>query len=437
VSLTITTAPPIEISEVVSEHHPDEMWANLESPVAGDSIPGFWIPITGWALMPSGNPVEICVSDRWEALIRFARRVSRPDIAQAFPGVAGADRAGYSIALNATRLPRAFDLSVSAIAGEDATELAWFRGTRRSFTQVDDLPLSPLAVTTLGRTGSTLLMTLLSQHPAIAAFRPTGYDSRPMAYGLAAATAMAAPSSRMQLLDCGGADDHWWLGRAPISATSLHRLDPAIRDAMLCHPVDELLHSGLRQAAQSALQLARTEGKSRVTFAAEKCGPSYVPRLLSELSDRSREVFLVRDFRDVLASILAFNAKRGYAAFGREDVRSDAEFIARFALDLEMLAASWMERWKRSHLVRYEDLVRRPAAVLEGLFGYLGLETSSAEIGAIIAGADVLLDEVRREHRTTEDSAASTGRWLKDLSPDLREACGAAFDGPLREFGYT
>jgi hypothetical protein len=436
-SLTITTPPPIEISEVVSEHHPDELRANLESPAAGGSVPGFWIPVTGWALMSSGAPVDIRVSDRWAPLMRFGRGVPRPDIAQAFPAVAGADRAGYSTVLNAARLPRAFDLWVSAIVGEEVTQLARIRGTRRSFNQVGDLPLCPLAVTTLGRTGSTLLMTLLGQHPAIAAFRPTGYDSRPLAYGLAAATSMAAPSSRMQLIDSSGSNDDWWLGRAPISATSLMQLDPPIRDAILGDPIDDLLHSGLRQAAGSALALAHAEGKAAVRYAAEKCLPNYVPRLLCELSDSSREVFLVRDFRDVLASILAFNAKRGYAAFGRQNVHSDEEFIARFAGDIEMLAAAWSERRERAHVVRYEELVGRPEVVLEGVFGYLGLETSSAEIEAIIAGADALLDQVRSAHRTTADPAASTGRWLKDLSPEAQEACTAAFDGPLREFGYA
>ena len=45
--------------------------------------------------------------------------------------------------------------------------------------------------------------------------------------------------------------------------------------------------------------------------------PNYLPVLIRELYPRAKEIFLVRDFRDMARSIMAFDAKRGYAGFGR------------------------------------------------------------------------------------------------------------------------
>jgi hypothetical protein len=362
--------------------------------------------------------------------------VARPDIAEAFPDTIGSGQAGFSLAFNATRLPSTFELWLSGADRGERLRFALIRGTRRPFTPVAELPLLPLLVTTLGRTGSTLLMTMLSLHPAVSAFRPTGYDSRPFAYWLTAATGMAAPSSRMALIDSTAPEEDWWLGRRPLAVASLQRLGQPLLDHLVSKPVDSLLTAFLRRAADAASELAFTEGRRAAQYSAEKCFPGYVPRLLRELSPDSREVFLVRDFRDVLASILAFNSKRGFQSFGRQDVRTDEEFVARFAVNVNMLAASWLERRGRSFLVRYEDLVHQPQAVLEDLFAYLEADASSAQIEAIIAGADGLLDRIRGEHSTTDEPAASTGRWVNDLSPEVQQACDKALADPLREFGY-
>ena len=52
-----------------------------------------------------------------------------------------------------------------------------------------------------------------------------------------------------------------------------------------------------------------------------------VPDLLAELYPGAREVILVRDFRDMLCSVIAFNRKRGWDAFGRSEGGDDAEYV--------------------------------------------------------------------------------------------------------------
>jgi hypothetical protein len=434
---TAYDGPAVQISDVSVEETGDLLHGNLERPVDGELVGGFCVPLLGWALAPSGEQVGIQVSHRRHVLRRVARRIGRPDIALAYPDLPGSDRSGFSLALEVLRLPSEFDLRLSGTLGEEAMPLARISGVRRTLEPAHDLALAPLALTTLGRTGSTLLLTLLSLHPSIAAFRPVAYDSRPFAYWLDAAIAMAAPGSRLRLLDSAAEANGWWLGQAPVAVEALARLDEKTSELLLGGAVEEMLQSAVTCAAQFAQSLAQGETHEQVSYSAEKCWPGHVPRLLSELCANGKEIFLVRDFRDVLTSILAFNAKRGYAAFGREHVDSDEQFIERLSVDAEALASSWSERRERSLLVRYEDLVSDLEATLARVFEYLSLESSPASTRSIVDHAQVLLETTRLQHRTTDRVSASSGRWRTDLSPAMQEACTEAFEGPLRQFGYA
>ena len=64
-----------------------------------------------------------------------------------------------------------------------------------------------------------------------------------------------------------------------------------------------------------------------------------------ELYPDARELILVRDPRDMLASILAFNRRRGFDAFGREDVGTDQEYVHRIRGDLVRLRDHWKQNF--------------------------------------------------------------------------------------------
>ncbi|HEX4804559.1 MAG TPA: sulfotransferase [Conexibacter sp.] len=428
--------PAIEIADVEPAPRGDRVHANLERPIAGEPVSGFCVPLVGWAVAPDGTHVDIKIRQGRDVVRRLARRIPRPDIADAYPGLPAADRSGFSLALDAVKLPREFALRVSAMAGEEEVPIADVRGARRALEPIAGVTPAPLTVTTLGRTGSTLMMTLLSLHPAIAAFHPVAHDSRPFAYWLDAAIAMASPGSRMRLIDGGAQGAAWWLGGEPVAVETLHRLDDPTRELLLGARVEQMLHTAVRHASEVACGLAADAEPAALRYAAEKCWPGHVPRLLAELCPQGREIFLVRDFRDVLASMLAFNAKRGYPAFGREHVDTDEQFVQRLAGDVEALAASWRERRDRALLVRYEQLVADPPATLARVLDHLELDATPATVGAIVDRAQELLESTRLQHRTVQQAAASSGRWESDLPPALRDAVTAAFAGPLEELGY-
>jgi hypothetical protein len=133
--------------------------------------------------------------------------------------------------------------------------------------------------------------------------------------------------------------------------------------------------------------------------------------------------------------MFAFNAKRGYAAFGREHVDSDERFVQWQANIAGLLAAGWRERRDGALLVRYEELVADVPAALARILDYLELDAAPSLVGESVDRAQAQLDRI--QHRTTPNASASSGRWQTDLPPALQELANEAFADPLKEFGYS
>jgi hypothetical protein len=180
------------------------------------------------------------------------------------------------------------------------------------------------------------------------------------------------------------------------------------------------------------MQVARSTGKAHPRYFAEKFHADHVPWLAWELYPDAREIVLVRDFRDMVRSILAFNDKRGYHAFGRERANSDDEYVRRMGENVSSFMSSWKLRSDRTFLLRYEDLVRESEPTLRRLLDHLGID---ADAVGVLSRAQDGAGELR-SHRTVEDAVASIGRWRRDLEPALQEACNVAFKDALATFGY-
>ena len=170
-------------------------------------------------------------------------------------------------------------------------------------------------------------------------------------------------------------------------------------------------------------------------YFAEKHLADEIPGILWEIYSNPKEIFLVRDFRDMLCSIRAFNARRGTAGFGRNTAASEEEYIVNLGREAERLMKSWQSRGSRSCLVRYEDLMLEPVKQLFRILKYLGLESSDATIQKMIRQASVDSPELE-QHRTSSEPGKSVGRWLTDLDSSSLQVCEQVFGGMLREFGY-
>jgi len=186
--------------------------------------------------------------------------------------------------------------------------------------------------------------------------------------------------------------------------------------------------SGLYDVMKASVQ------GSRPRYVAEKSGAEFLASVGAELFPNSRILFLVRDLRDVAASVLAFNRKRGHDEFGRERVDGDLDFFDGLRRSANSMFESWCEQADRSLLVRYEDLVRDPVEAMARVYEHLALSTETPSRTAMSALGR--WDEAVIEHATSRGPVESVGRWQREFSEQMKERAEMEL-GPLLEgFGY-
>ena len=235
--------------------------------------------------------------------------------------------------------------------------------------------VQPLVLTSLGRSGSTWLMKMFAAHPEIVTLRRFPYESSPGKYWMHAMKVLSDPANlELSAHPDSFHSDRWWAGSNPYFDASA--IDDPERAAWLGREHVERLARFFQETIEDwYLTVARSQGQEAPRYFAEKhLWPNFLPMLIRELYPGAREVFLVRDFRDVACSALAADARRGYSGFGREPHMSQEEYVRevvhRMATDLHR---SWEARAPGAHLVHYEDMARRPQETLRALLTFLGV----------------------------------------------------------------
>jgi Sulfotransferase family len=411
------TGPLVEITHVVLPSHAPIRYA-IESPTIGTTSQIYGFLLEGWV---AGGATTIQILEPEYGLVcDIPVDVNRTDVAHAFPDVART-RAGFRGLVGILGLPRSFELFVrSAENGRSHQHLATVRGAHE-LLETDFAPtLEPVMVTSLGRSGSTYLMNLLSCHQEIAVeprypfeFNGAQYWMRvlrmlidPQERGLPSVLGALPPIPYYQLNE-GSAQDH------------------AIAAAAMCQ----------RQVEHLYRRVCDHTHKPSARFFAEKQAPGPLQWITWDLYRGAKELFLVRDIRDVACSILAFDQKRGFYGFGRHETETAADYVVRLRNSAASVVRAWRHRRSRAQLVRYEDLVHEPIDTLRDAFKYLGVECGTSFVTDLVRRA-VSRSREWTDHQTSATPASSIGRYSRDLPKDLRATCTEAFGEFLEEFEY-
>lgn len=161
-----------------------------------------------------------------------------------------------------------------------------------------------------------------------------------------------------------------------------------------------------RRCAEVYAAHAAACGKAEGSLLGDK-NPTYALFVneLMELFPNAKFVHLVRDYRDNVLS--------------HRHVPFDLKFISALAYRWkhynEAILAAAARAPKRFHLARYEDLLRSPAAVIEGICSFLGVQTETA-ILQMRKPEDSNAPEWHR-HRSRPADPALSGRWQQSFSP--------------------
>ena len=421
----------IEISEIEPRVSPELLGAELNLPAAGDRLETYAIDLRGWAIGREAEITAVELIAEGSAVRSAPLDVDRPQTAARF-GVTG--QIGFRTLVNALELPLEFELEVAARGGDTGRlPIAMVRGRRAPLPAAEADGPRPLLVTTLGRTGSMLLMRLLEAHPDVFVIRPHRYEQRVAGYWIEVLLALTDPAGYMRQLAPAGSLDRpfWWLGtEGPAPG-----LDPGdgIQRWLGSEAVESIAKICRERIDALYANAARLEGERPRYFAEKHTLRSAA--LTAELYPGAREVFLVRDFRDMVASILAFNRKRGVHGFGEGAAKGEVDYVDRLGEWAEGLVRSFARRRATAHVLRYEDLVREPQATLSALLEYLEVDAGDPIVARMLAAMRSEMPELA-EHRTSSDANASIGRWRTALDDELQQACARAFGVALETFGY-
>lgn len=396
--------------------------------------------LRGWVIGREVPVAALEVMYEGELWRRLAVDKYRSDLRIAYPQASRAEWSGFADGVTVLGMAPEFELLIRArLQDDEVLPLATIRGRREALRSPFEPALNPLMVTSLGRTGTTWLNCLLSEHPRIVAYRRYPYETFVGSYWMQALIVLSAPADHLDSSHPG----HFVLNRSLIGHNPYYMEVLSPETAVEERPLSRWLGEGFvdqlapfcQQNIDSYYSLvALKQQQPQARYFVEKYQPWFIPRIVWDLYPGAREIFLVRDFRDMVCSVLKFNAKRGYAAFGREKFESDEEYIRQLRIGLVRFLASWEERKHRCLLLRYEDLVLDAMGSLRAVLEYMGLDASDSVIRGMIERASA--NRALAEHRTSVDARASVERWREDLEPSLRAVCEETFGDVLEAFGY-
>ncbi len=259
----------VEVTRVSQTPSSGELSFYLDSPLPGAAADRTTIEISGWVFVRSGRVTDVEIVSGHDLIRVIPVTVPRPDVRAAHPDAPEAS--GFWSLCSTLGLDREFTLTVRAVTTEGTRfELGSIAGRRRPVTTSFEPRFQPLLVTSLGRTGTTLLMSLLTAHPAIVAHRTYPYEIYPARYWLHLLRVLAKPADHARSSHPSTfADDIWQVGYNPFHTAPVTH-DEALADllggsyverlARFCQEsIDELLRDRGEAAGAAAGRPVRRE----------------------------------------------------------------------------------------------------------------------------------------------------------------------------------
>jgi hypothetical protein len=409
---------------------------HLASPAEGAQLNSTTLTVDGWVLGKDRAVSEIQVSHNLRRLCSTPPSIERKDVAAIYQSLPWGSTCGFAIPVSVVGLPSPFELLVSAdIDAGRPIELAWIRGRHTLQLPENQSHINPVFLTNCGRSGTTWLVHLLRTHPDIIVHGSYPYESRVAAYWLHMLFVLSRPATRLATEGdfSNDLDRVWQYAEFGYSDSELADEWQQFARGI----VDPLAQFGLERISQFYEEQARRQSAPDASYFVEKTPPTHISRVAQAVYPRGKELFIVRDFRDVLCSALAFDQQRGYAYFANANGSSAAEYVDLLGQGARALASAWRERKGHAHLLRYEDLMSSPDKSLSEVLGYLGLPNQASVVAEMRSQASRrAAGAAMRSHVTSGTPARSVGRWKRDLPPSLVEHCRASLTSPLTEFGY-
>ena len=317
---------------------------------------------------------------------------------------------------------------------ENCTHLGDIRG-QKSFVDPAEADYQALRLTCFGRSGSSVMMRYLSKHPQIAVAGRHPYEftvanhyfhrcrlnstnrqdffrdgARPQEPG------KQNPWYEYERVHWMGGDTERFFGREQV-----------VREIDHCRRSVDAFYRGVKPGSDDAdMYFCEKDGSGLAGF-----------DQFREIWPSARRIFLVRDFRDNCASILAYCRRKGSREFGLQYFAEEEDWVRMLAQKARAQLERYRNRGEESAFLFYEDLIRDEVAALGNLFEALQLDAGDSLVEDIVDRAsNPEADETAGQHATSESAALSVGRWRRDLPAHLRALVEEEFSETMAAFGY-
>lgn len=390
--------------------------------------------ISGWAAdaRRPNAPVELLIFINGQLGGRIIADEPREDIKQL--RTYGEGRHGFHFFFDAPlSLLRHHELLVSfaatrtnldggriALAKQGLAEIGGHRPDDGTAAAQDEL--SPVMVTSTGRSGTTLLMRRLGNVPGVAIGEQFPFEVKLVTYYAKAFEILTSPGNREKSVSPELIfDDIYHVGSNPYYHYFFQEVFPrrGMLNEYFSEHVPPIVGAAFKQIISGFYRrLAETHQKQNVRYFAEKCDVFNTARDFARaLYPGMREIILLRDPRDVYCSQRAFWSAEPAQAF--QALRSVRDRMLEFHA----------ENAPNLLFVTYEDLVREPQSAMARISDLLGL----AEPIAIDQAVE---DQQFKQHGTSRDAGASIGRWRRELTNEELRNFDQEFGAYFDTFGY-
>ena len=428
--------PAIEVLSVsVPERLPDEVRAaQIRRPQPDTAAEVFTLDLAGTVLTHGGRAETVEVLCQGTVVREIPVNLPRTGLTDLDPDLPDTLDCGFRALLGALVLPPEFELELVAVR-EDGQRfrVGAITGRRERPAPSVEPAFRPLMLTSVGRTGTVLLMRILGAHPSVVVHEEHPYEVWPARYWGHMLQVLSGPADHARSVNTRNFDhDLWHVGQNPFYTPLPARLQGDVGLWLGRRHVERLAEFCRENVEEWYAILARDQGKNPLYFAEKNFAHVPIPSLgVADLYPETREVFSVRDLRDVACSMLSFLGER-WRARGFDNERALREILAPW---VQHLVSSWRARGEHAHLVRYEDLVRTPRETIEALLDYLEIDSSGRVVDRALKAA--MDQHVFTSHGTSATLEGTVGRWSRDGDDSFGDTLNEIFHEALVEFGYV
>ena len=400
--------------------------AHLDAPAAATfASPRYGLSLQGWVICAAEQIANISLV--WRGMrIADAKMFERADVEDIYPG--NHHVVGFRIDAVPAVLGECEPLKIILDTADDRSS-ALFEITLRFVTGTQPVPKDTtttfVPILASARSGTTFLSQMLHGHEHVLGHREYPYEAR---LGIRLAEEWFA-SMQPRFYEADGSRNSQSMDQNLLAALAI--LDDA--NNANCKQLGDFFATMRLQYRQRIVDLYKMLSPNHAaSVIVEKLGLLWDIDLIGGLFERVRPIFVVRDPRDMLVSMRAFNSQRGVYEFHEAHGKDFAGLLPVMAGNLMHL--TWLhDRFSGEKLlVRYEELVRNSDATLRRVLDFIGLDSCADTIARLLQEASA-----QAGHVTASSPASSIGHWREVLTRSETQMANGFFEPFLRRFGYA